>query len=110
MLIATPQNPKYNFMQLYIIDTVSDFSFRLNIDKKDVLIAIYNDMKEVDDFIKKSSEINRKYKRVNVTLTGWGLRKTVTRKDWNSTFQYNIEEVISELHCVSKKENFKIIE
>ena len=108
-LIGIPHNPKYDFLQMRILDTKSDVPIFLSLDKKSVLITIGNDLRYFKNFQKEVLEIKKKYKKEGVTLTGWGLRKIVKRNDWNIITQDKFEEILNELKLISFKENLEVI-
>ena len=96
-LIAKPQNPKYHYLQLEIVDTISDNPFIFNFDKKFVWIAIVNDLRMVDNFQKRMIEIRKKYKKERIELTGYGLRKNIKWKEWKGFTNEDVNLIFEKL-------------
>lgn len=109
-LVVKPQNPKFNFLELEILDTKSKHPFRFDYNKSEIWITIYNDLYLIDNFQKKMIEINKKYRREKIVLTGWGLRKIIKKRDWQLINEKRINNIFQELIEISKTENFKILE
>jgi hypothetical protein len=109
ILVTKPLNPKYEFLQLEIINTGTEYVFNLNTDKNFVLVSVYSDMRTVENFQKRSLEIQRKYVRENIVLTGWGLRKMLKDSEWRTLSCDNIDTIIERLIEVSEMENFVIM-
>ena len=97
ILISKPQNPKYNFLQLEILDTKSEHPFLFKYDKKFVWIVLINDLSVINNFQKRIFEIQKKYKMQQIVLTGWGLRKNIKWKDWKTITNEKVNLVLEEL-------------
>jgi hypothetical protein len=108
-LVARPQNPKYNYLQLEILDTTSKQPYLFNFDKKYVWIAIINDLSTIDNFQKRMIDIQKRYKKEQIVLTGWGLRKNIKRKEWKMITYEKVDMILEELKTISNKENLIII-
>jgi hypothetical protein len=108
-LIAKPQNRKYNYLQLEIVDTKSENPFIINFDKEFVWIAIINDLRNVENFQKRMIEIQRKFKKERIVLTGWGLQKNIKWKDWKGISSEEIIQIFEKLRTISLEENLEII-
>lgn len=109
-LTTRPQNPKHNYLQLEILDTKSEQIFLFNINKKVVWITIINDLSAIENFQKRMLEIQKKYKKEQIVLAGWGLRKNIKWKDWQKITTENINTIIEKLRTVSIEENLKIVD
>lgn len=109
VLVAKPLNPKYEFLQLDIINTGTEYVFNLNTGKNLVFVSVFSDMRTVDNFQKRSLEIRRKYNRENVVLTGWGLRKMIKDSEWRFLSCDNIDSIIERLIEICEIENFVIV-
>lgn len=109
ILVAKPLNPKYNFLEFEIINTGIEYVFVLNTDKNFVFVTIYSKMGTIENFQKRSLEIQRKYKSDNIVLTGWGLRKILKDSEWRTLTCDNIDTIIDRLIEVSRIETFIII-
>ncbi len=107
-LVARPQNPKYNYLQLEILDTISKQPYIFYYDKKYVWIAIINDLGDIENFQKRMIEIQKKYKKEQIVLTGWGLRKNIKLKEWQMITYEKIDMILEELKTISNKENLII--
>lgn len=107
--VAQPLNPKYNFLQWDIVNTGVDHIFNLKFDKNFVFITIYSDLTMIDNFQKRSLEIQRKYKTDNIVLTGWGLRKVLKSSEWRIITCDNIDTIIEQLLELSSSEGFRIL-
>lgn len=109
-LIAKPQNSKYNYLQLEIVDSKSENPYIFNFDKEFVWIAIINDLRTVENFQKRMIEIQKKYKKERIVLTGWGLRKNIKWKDWKGISNEEINQIFEILRTISIEENLKIFD
>lgn len=109
ILVAKPLNPKYNFIQLEIIDTNSKHPYIFDIYKEYVYITVAIDLRDVNDFQERMIDIQKRYKKEQVSLTGWGLRKSIKLKDWEKVTFEEVEMILEELKAISNRENFKII-
>jgi len=103
-LFVKPQNPKYNYMELDIICVDKENPISLDFEKKFVSITLRTDLRNVDNFQKRFMEIGKKYKKQRISLTGFGLRKSIKRKDWNEITQSGVYNIIDNLKEVSKDE------
>lgn len=108
-LIAKPQNPKYHYLQLEIVDTISDNPFIFNFDKESVWMAIVNNLRMVDNFQKRMIEIRKKYKKERIELTGYGLRKNIKWKEWKGFTNEDVNLIFEKLRTISIEENLEII-
>lgn len=108
-LIAKLQNPKYNYLQLEILDTKSEQPFLFNYDKKFVCITIMNDTSILSNFQKRTMEIHKKYKQEKIVLTGWGLKKNIKWKDWQSITDEKINGILEKLKEISNTEKLIIM-
>lgn len=106
--VSQPLNPKYNFLQLDIVNTGAEYIFNLKFDKNYVFITIYSDMRKIENFQKRSLEIQRKFKSDNIVLTGWGLRKVLKTSEWRILTCDNIDTIIERLLELSNSESFTI--
>lgn len=109
-LIEKPQDSRYNYLNFHIISTNSETPsfFGLFSGKKEVFITIANEFYENINFQKKMLEIQKKYKKQKITLTGWGLRKTFELKKWEMMKEDEIDGIINELLTISGLENLKV--
>lgn len=110
VLIVKPQNHKYNYLQLEILDTNSKHPYFFSYDKKHVWIAIVNDLNTVENFQKRMAEIQKRYKNEHIVLTGLGLRKNIKWRDWKMITTEKVTEILEELRAISVNEGLKTID
>ena len=109
MLVVRPQNPKYHFLNLEILDTASKQPYLFNFDKKYIWITIINDLSTVKNFQKRMIEIHKRYKNEQIVLTGWGLRKNIKKKEWNMITYEKVLEIFEKLKTISNNENLIVM-
>ncbi|MEL6976318.1 MAG: hypothetical protein AAGL29_13105 [Bacteroidota bacterium] len=95
---------KLNYLQYDILDTKSKRPIRLDYDTKNVWIKLHSSLKSVKDFPKRTFEIQKKYKREAIILTGWGLGKRIKRSNWNEITADGLKAIIDELKLISSEE------
>jgi hypothetical protein len=104
-----PLNPKYNYMKMIILSTKPGIPFllfdRLNSDRVRIIIINHFDGK---DLYPLKLKIDRDYRQEQISLTGWGLAKTVKWRKNKMATAYGIDSCIEELITVSFKENLEI--
>jgi hypothetical protein len=78
-------------------------------EKEMVGIILYAQLGENIDFNRKQLDLDRKYKEQHITLTGWGLKKTVSKKEWNTMREKDINVYLRELHEIADNEEMTVI-
>ncbi|MDR1169312.1 MAG: hypothetical protein LBK97_00565 [Prevotellaceae bacterium] len=104
-----PLNPKYNYMKMLILSSRPGVPFllfdRLNSDRVRIIIINHLDGK---DLYPLKLKIDRDYKQEQISLTGWGLAKTLKWRKNQTPTSSEIDSCIEELITVSFKENLDI--
>jgi hypothetical protein len=102
-------NPKYEYMRVRILSTKPDTPL-LNLEHLDRGIGI-TVVANVGDknFQKCKLYIDKKYKKGQISLTGWGLSKVIGHKTWKKLSHSDIETHISELIMICEEEKLEII-
>lgn len=108
-LVARPQNPKYNYLLLEIHAKMSMQPYFFNYERKHVLITIINDFSAIENFQKRMIDIRKKYKKEQIILTGWGLRKKINRNDWKILTDEKVAMILEELKTISNRENLIVL-
>jgi hypothetical protein len=95
---------KYDYPNYQILNHTPNTPF-VRFEKKGNKIFIFIDISfaEKVNFQAKMMELNKKYKHKHISLTGWGLRKTMNSNDWD-----NLEEYILELVEIAPNENMNV--
>jgi hypothetical protein len=105
------ENPKYNYLKIQIVSNKPGtpmFIFRY-LPQKEIQITIVNQIDDDINFPKYQLDIDKKYKKQQISLTGWGLSTTIKLKKWKQLTQSEIEDYINELIITSEKEGMVII-
>lgn len=111
-LIKTVQqlNPKYNYLKIQINSSKPEsplLVFNKWENPKSLQIIIINNF-DGKDFHSLKLEIDEKYKREQIHLTGWGLAKSISWKKKKIPTPSEIENSIGELVTISQKEHLGI--
>ncbi|MFV0592510.1 MAG: hypothetical protein ACK5M7_14070 [Draconibacterium sp.] len=109
-LFFRPPASKFSFTELDIIgfDNNSFVHFDYDRGEKLVWITIRNIMNDIDDFNSKKREIDSKYKRDSVFLSGLGLKKEIKWKQWKKFTDDDVKSQIIQLYTISEKENLRV--
>ena len=78
-------------------------------EKKGIGIILYALLGENADFHRKKFDFDRKYKKQDISLTKWGLKKTVSIKEWNTMREKDINVYLRELHEIADNEEMNIV-
>jgi len=108
-LMERPQNSRYYFLQLDLLDTKSAQQFLYRYDKKNVCITMINDSDNIENFQKRMFEIKKKYKKEHIILDGWGLSKIIKWKDWQKITSEEVRFVLERLRTVCEEEDLGIL-
>jgi hypothetical protein len=102
-------NPKYNYMKMLILSSKPGVPFLLFNRQSSgrVRIIIINHL-DGKDLYPLKLKIDRDYKREQISLTGWGLAKTVKWRKNQTLTSSEIDSCIEELITVSSRENLEI--
>ena len=103
------QNTKYTYPEPEMIVTKTKIPFRIHVEENQLWIIIYNNLDTIENFHKKSLEIEKKYKKEKITLTGWGFKKIISKKKWVNFNENSIETLINQLKLISENENIKVL-
>ncbi len=109
-LLYRPLISRFSFMELDIIgfDNNSFVHFDYDRSEKLVWITIKNIMNDIDDFNSKKREIDLRYKKDSIFLSGWGLKKEIKWKQWKKFTDDDVKSQIIQLYTISKKENLRV--
>lgn len=99
------------YPELLIETTGIDVQFLIELtrNRKEVTITLVNEFEKGFDFIGRAREFNRKYKEQHLTLSGWGLRRTIKRKEWEMLSDQDIEDLLDDILRVSIEEEIKFL-
>jgi len=100
---------KYNYLEFEIrgVET-TEYPIGFDLVGKQVWIKIFNNLEKVENFQKKRLIILKKYKKEKIELTGWGLIKIISKKEWDSITESEFEKIINKLKSISETENLEI--
>lgn len=101
---------KSDFLKLFARGIYSDHIFRFILDKNYVSVTLYLNVNSIERFPKRATTIRRKYTKLNIYLTGYGLMRQVKYKSWQSFTSDDIISLLEELEIISINENIPIIE
>ncbi|MBV5282072.1 MAG: hypothetical protein JZU53_06500 [Paludibacter sp.] len=101
---------KSDLLKLFAIGIYSNQIFRFVLDKNYVFITLYLNVNSIERFPKRATTIRRKYTKLNMDLTGYGLMRQVKYKNWKSFTSDDIILLFEELETISINENIPIIE
>jgi hypothetical protein len=101
---------KSDLLKLFAIGIYSNQIFRFVLDKNYVFITLYLNVNSIERFPKRAATIRRKYTKLNMDLTGYGLMRQVKYKSWKSFTSDDIISLFEELETISINENIPIIE
>lgn len=109
ILVERQRNARYNYLELDIVDTTREHPFVFNFDDKFVWITLICDLRTVGQFQKRMYEVQKKYKKERVELTGWGLKKNIPKKEWRTISYERVKVILEELQEISNNEAFEIV-
>jgi hypothetical protein len=82
--------------------------FRYDRNERLVWITIQNIMADIEDYNSRSKEIEEKYKKDDVILSGWGLQKEIKWKLWLKMTEDDVKKEIVDLYRISDIENLRV--
>lgn len=109
ILVEKQKRSRIEYPNLEIVDTVCEHPFVVYFDDKSVGIILINDLRTVKTFQKRMVEVQKKYKKQHVELTGWGLRKYMSKKEWKAITSERVKEILEELKVLSERESLVVV-
>jgi hypothetical protein len=109
-IVVDKVNLPYKYIELRIIGIKSKapmIYFRYL--TQAIQIIIVNNINNNEDFHKYKLNIDKRYKRQKISLTGLGLGKIIGHKKWRKLTSSEIENCINELLSTSEKEGLEVI-
>jgi len=109
-LFYKSMSSKYSFVELNITGYEDNSFIHFDYDRgqKLVWITIRNIMNDIEDFDRKKLEIDRKYQKDSVFLSGWGLKKEIKWKQWNNLTEEGVKDQIIQLYRISELEDLRV--
>jgi hypothetical protein len=102
------RDERYNYLNYQILNGIPNSPLvRFAKSGNKVFIFLDSYFEETVNFQAKILELNKKYKRKHISLTGYGLKKTIRKKDWNH-INDNTENHIRELFDIAHGEKMNI--
>jgi hypothetical protein len=110
ILQSVQNNPKYEYPQLKITNSKSEVYLVIDYfeHSKEFAITLKNNFGRARNYSKKMFEIQKKYKKQRISLTAWGLRKTINFKKWSNISHDELNQIINELVHTSSAENLRV--
>ena len=110
LIMGNARGSKYDFPKLEIINYTPNspiVQFR-KLDKE-VHIILYICFGDKVNSHREKLDFDQKYKEQHISLTGWGLMKTIDVKEWNVINESVVNVYLRELHEVANNEKMNII-
>lgn len=103
------RDKRYDYLNLQIMNRISNnLVVRFEKSKNEVFIFLYAVFNENINFQKKVLELNKKHKKLYISLTGWGLKKTIHEKEWDNINDEKLEYCIEELCKIAHDEKMNV--
>jgi len=101
---------KNRFLEVQLAGHTNESSiFIEKYDTKEVFITIGNKFDDSFNFTKRKIEIDKIYKKQNISLSGWGLRKTIHPSNWKSITDLEFDAIIAEILQISEYEGIELL-
>lgn len=110
ILYNEPIRQKYGLSEVRIYCLWQDYLFNLtpNSENKEVGISVINVLDDFD-FIELTKYIDKQYRFDSICMTGFGIRKTIGLKEWNSFEIGDVACIFRELVALSAKEKIDVV-
>lgn len=96
------------FLEVQIVGKIDQTTFLMELsENKEVWITIINKLDNILNFPKRRIDVDIKYRKQKITLTGWGLRRLINIKIWNKLNEEEIDKEIRQLFKISDDENIQ---
>lgn len=108
-LLLTTKDEKNNYPDCKVVSFKTNYPFELNCDRYHIYLKLYYTFNSVENLIQNKSEINQKYKKEQIELSGFNFVEKSKRKEWHLMTQDDLEKRIKHLIEISEAEDRQII-
>ncbi|ANW96081.1 hypothetical protein AXE80_07225 [Wenyingzhuangia fucanilytica] len=102
-------NFKFNYLEFEIIATKrTEYPIKFDLVNSQIWITIYNNVSKIENFNKKRLSILKKYRKEKIELTGWGLKKVISKNEWKNITESDFKKIVNQLKSISETENLEM--
>lgn len=105
-MILKTQDKKISYPNCEIISLKSNYPFKLDCDGSNVYLTLYYHISYIKIFEQQKTRFDRKYKKENIKLSGFGIMETSKRKLWPFMTQTDLDNRLKHLEEIAETENF----
>ena len=101
-MIFMPEDSRFNYPNCKIVGYKGNHRIILDIDNSHVLLALLNIS---DNLLLRKTELDKKYKKENIELSGFGFMQKTKRKEWPNMTRNDLDERVQLLIEITNAED-----